>query len=293
LVRDLSMNPSLVERWREQATPPPVTLHQADLKTTYNVQTAFAAWFYLNVLTLRATPQRVLERLQRIAARSLRRVLVRLAGDFARSAPGQPVPSHLHEGNVWTYAELLAAAHATRGVGETTAMLESIRAACPAGMDAREATLCMVQGLWEWSRLRAPAVVIAFAPPFYPHVAASDGPLERAIHTVAERHAAEGVVLREFFPLLSDLSYMKLDRSMRTGALIANMPLWRDEPDLTNGMSYSLPFSAIKRAQIAGMANIGVYGQGAHQRGERVYMPYSFQTVPQMIFETILELEGE
>ncbi len=293
LVRDLSMNPALAERLRGQATPPPVTLHLADLKSTYNVQTAFAAWFYLNVLTLRSTPQRVLERMQRIAARSLRRVVRRLASDFGAGAPGQPLPPHLREGNVWTYAELLAVAHATRGVAETSAMLEAIRATCPAGMDAREATLRLMQGLWEWSKLRPPAVVIAFAPPYYPHVAASDGALERATRAVAARHAEDGVVIREFFPLLSDLSYMKLDRSMRTGGLIANMPLWRDEPDPAPVAQYSLPFAAIKRARIEGMANIGVYGQGAHQHGERVYMPYSFQTVPQMVFETILELAGE
>jgi len=53
LIRDLGMNVELCDVVRGQATPPPVTLHAADLKTHYDVQLAFAASFYLNVLDIR------------------------------------------------------------------------------------------------------------------------------------------------------------------------------------------------------------------------------------------------
>jgi arginine utilization protein RocB len=33
--------------------------------------------------------------------------------------------------------------------------------------------------------------------------------------------------------------------------------------------------------------NIGPFGRDAHGLYERVYMPYSFETAPQIIFETI------
>lgn len=292
MVRDLSMNPLLVDHVRGEQTPPPVTLHLADLKTSYNVQTAFAAWFYLNVLTLSTTPEHLLATVQRTAQRSLNRVLGRLGKDYRalRRDLAAPLPPHLLSGAAYTYQDVRRLAEERVGAATVARELAAVRQECPARMDSREATLRLVAALWQLSARPAPAVVIAFAPPYYPHIAQQPGPLLEAVRAVAARHADQGVVLREFFPLLSDLSYMRLDAANRTEALIANMPLWTDgTPDPTVA-GYSLPFATIHDAQIAGVVNIGVYGYGGHQRGERVYMPYSFQTVPQMVYETILSL---
>lgn len=295
LVRALSMNPTMVERVRGEQTPPPVTLHQADLKTSYNVQTAFAAWFYLNVLTMRRTPAQVLQTLQHKAQRALNASIDQLARRY-RALHGDasvPLPAHLRHGRVWTYAELHAAVVAQHGLAATAEALEAARQACPAQMDSREATLHSLQTLWQLSGLACPAVVLAFAPPFYPHIAGAPSALLRAVQRMASRHARAGVVLREFFPLLSDLSYMRLDPTMQTEALRHNMPLWHDDPENAPYASYHLPFAAIAAAQIESVVNIGVFGQCGHQRGERVHMPYSFETVPQMVYETILELADE
>jgi arginine utilization protein RocB len=291
LVRDLCMNPALVDRVRGEQTPPPVTLHQADLKTSYNVQTAYAAWFYLNVLTMSATPERLLGRLQRRAQRSLDHVLARLAKDF-RALHGADValPAHLAGGKVYTFADLLRLTTQHQDIREVSRAMMAARAACPASMDSREATLHLVETAWNLAGRPAPAVVIAFAPPFYPHIAQREGPLLDAVRAVVARHAAEGVVLREFFPLLSDLSYMQSNGKTHTGALETNMPLWTDAPPDPALADYHIPFATIQDAQIEGVVNIGVFGQCGHQRGERVHMPYSFATVPQMVYETIMEL---
>jgi arginine utilization protein RocB len=66
--------------------------------------------------------------------------------------------------------------------------------------------------------------------------------------------------------------------------------LWRDTPGDGATASYSLPFAAMEAAQIEGIVNIGPYGHGAHQRGERVHMPFSFGIVPQLIDATLHEL---
>ncbi len=117
LVSDLCMNPRLVDRVRGEATPPPVTLHQADLKTSYNVQTAYAAWFYLNVLTMSTTPESLMSRLLRLSQRSLARVLARLAKDYRARVgnPSAPLPAHLAGGTVCSYADLRRAAEAKLG----------------------------------------------------------------------------------------------------------------------------------------------------------------------------------
>ena len=40
------------------------------------------------------------------------------------------------------------------------------------------------------------------------------------------------------------------------------------------------------------VVNFGPYGAGAHQRGERLVMSYSFETLPRLLLETIERLGG-
>ncbi|MBA3826724.1 MAG: M20/M25/M40 family metallo-hydrolase [Ktedonobacterales bacterium] len=291
LIHEFSMNPKLVDVVRGERTPPPVTLHSADLKASYNVQTPDTAWFYLNVLTLSTSPERLLADLMRRTARTMERISRKLVMDFEQlRGPAATVPQHLQPPEVWTFAqlaEMVIAAHGQAGLDATSA---AVLAACPPQMDSREVTLRLIARLWETLGRAMPAVILAYAPPYYPHIAGENGPFLDAMRAVVARHAPAGVVLREFFPFLSDLSYMRLDPTMRTEGLRLNMPLWREEPQSAARPGYSLPIAAMRAAAIEGIVNIGVFGESGHQRDERVLMPYSFETVPQMVYETILEL---
>ena len=55
------------------------------------------------------------------------------------------------------------------------------------------------------------------------------------------------------------------------------------------GMSYTLPIDEIRALDLP-VANIGPYGYDAHQSTERLLMPYSFNQVPSMVLNTVLEL---
>lgn len=80
------------------------------------------------------------------------------------------------------------------------------------------------------------------------------------------------------------MSYLRLDPSIDVSGLVANMPAWRDDPG-----GYTLPLEAIRCLDLPAV-NIGPYGYGVHCPDERVLMPYSFGTVPQLILETIERL---
>jgi len=41
------------------------------------------------------------------------------------------------------------------------------------------------------------------------------------------------------------------------------------------------------------VANIGPWGKEAHGKGERVYMPYSFETVPELLYSVIRRVLGD
>ena len=129
-----------------------------------------------------------------------------------------------------------------------------------------------------------------YAPPYYPHVAATPSALHDAVAAVIAAHPELNLVQQEYFPLLSDLSYLRLDPDIDCSALSANMPVWREPDAPSRPGSYSLPLAAIRELALP-VVDFGVYGRGAHQRGERVLMSYSFGVLPQLLYETI-ELLG-
>jgi arginine utilization protein RocB len=294
LIRDLSMCDDLCDRVRGQVTPPPVTLRASDLKARYDVQLPFAAYFYLNVLTFTTDPADLMERLQLHAEAALARVLERLDETerrwrgVRRDAPHVSAP---RGGAVWTYAKLLQQTTEQIGPARLRRELAAEWDQWPATLDKRERSLHLVRRLWTLSGETGPAVVLYYSPPYYPHAAATTGPLREAVRALVEAHADIALTEREYYPYISDMSYLRLDAAVHTAALTANMPVWEewaaDRPSRAG--AYALPLTAIRELDLP-VVNLGVYGRGAHQRGEAVLMSYSFGMLPQLIWEVVERL---
>jgi arginine utilization protein RocB len=58
---------------------------------------------------------------------------------------------------------------------------------------------------------QGPALILYYAPPYYPHIAATPCALQNAIATIVQVHHETRLVHHEYFPYLSDLSYLRLD----------------------------------------------------------------------------------
>ncbi len=317
LISDLSMNPDLCDAAHGHVTPPPVTLRAADLKTRYDTQLPFAAYLYLNVLTVTTTPGALLETLRARAEAALARALAHIdaaeerwrrvataalagetrgeearmrAADVALAGEGQP-----RSGAALTYAALRDEVVERLGEGRVGADLADEWDRWPADLDKRERTLHLTRCLWALSGREGPAVVIAYAPPYYPHVAPEPSALHTAVAAVAAGRPELNLALRPYFPLLCDLSYLRLDPGVDLAPLTANMPVWHDgDGDADGGTapqpgSYTLPLDAI-RALALPVVNLGPYGRGVHQPGERVLMSYAFGALPALIDETIERL---
>ena len=296
------------DRVRGQVTPPPVTLRSADLKARYDVQLPFAAYFYLNVLTFTSDPADLLERLRMRAEAALARVLERIDEAERRwhgvrwDAPHVAPP---REGTVWTYAKLLRQTAEQIGEARLRRELDAEWDRWPPELDKRERSLHLVRRLWTLSGETGPAVVLYYSPPFYPHAAAVAGPLREAVQALVAAHPEVRLTEREYYPYISDMSYLRLEADLRTEVLTANMPVWQDPPSpdtatehattehATSGSprpgAYSLPLAAIRELDLP-VVNLGVYGRGAHQRGEAVLMSYSFGTLPQLLAEVVARL---
>lgn len=294
IIRDVSMCDDLCDIAGGRITPPPVTLHAQDLKAHYDVQLPFTAWFYLNVLTYTAEPGELLDRLCHRADASLARILARIddterrwlraAGEAERARRVRP-----RSGRTLTYAELRQAAERAIGADIVRAELDAEWNRWPATLDTRERSLHLVRRLWTLSQLQGPAVIVYYAPPFYPHVGAKHGPLLRSVREVAARHSELNLVEEEYFQFLSDMSYFRLDPGVDVSALAANMPVWQPKDQPHRPGAYSLPLDAMRELALP-VVNLGPYGKGAHQRGERALASYSFGVLPGLVFETVLRL---
>jgi arginine utilization protein RocB len=293
LIRDLSMEPLLAETVGDDTTPPPVTLRAADLKERYDTQLADAAYFLLNVLTLRTGPQQLLDRLRTLVEQALARALVLLddrerrwqeaAGVVGPSAPPR-------SGTVLSYHQLHVEVSRRLGVDRLAAALREEWERWPADADKRVRSVHLVARLWRLSGRQGPAVVMFYAPPYYPAVAPAPSELADAVHAVVEAHPELDVQERAYFPLLSDLSYLRLDRPEDLGALSRNMPVWQEAAHDRAG-GYSLPSALIRRLDLP-IVNVGPYGRGVHQPGEAVLRSYSFGVVPQLLYELVQRLAG-
>ena len=296
LIGDLSMNPALCDHVRGQSAPPPVTLHAADLKAHYDVQLPFAAYFYLNVLTLDATPDRLLETLRQRTTEALARTLARI--DTAErewvatlgNANWQPRATP-RSGAVLTWRELRAGCAEKLGEEAVAAALGDAWRSLPDGIDSRERSMRLAHTLWTLSGREGPAIILYYSPPYYPHIAAAPCPLHEAVVGVAAAHPDLNLSVEEFYPFISDMSYLRLDATDGVAALTDNMPVWRMAGAAARNGDYTLPLAEIAALDLP-VVNFGPYGAGAHQRGERLVMSYSFETLPRLLLETIERLGG-
>src|SRR5712692_37904 len=295
LVRDLSMNDELCDVVRGQITSPPVTLHASDLKTHYDVQLPFVAYFYLNVLTFSTTPAELLARLCLRAGEVLKHTLQRIDEAERRwivrgSSDAKRVEQlKARSGTVLTYAELCAGVVQRLGQKRMDDELSAAWDSCPDGLDARERSLHLVRHLWTLSGKQGPAVVIYYSPPYYPHVAATPSQLHEVVTTLATAHPELNLEVHEYYPYISDMSYLRLDPHMDLTALTDNIPIWQEPGTPARAGSYTLPLAAIQQLGLP-VVNLGSYGRGVHQRGERVLMSYSFGVLPQLLYEVIDQL---
>jgi arginine utilization protein RocB len=292
IISEISMNPAYCETVRGQMTPPPVTLRATDTKLRYNAQLPFTAYLFINLLTLERTPAEALTLMAAGARLALDRTLARVRQSeqtwtTRHGAPPTGVSAR-HDGAVITWAELRAEVAARLGEQALADALAEEWARWPAELDKRERCVRLVERVWTLSERAGPAVVVFFAPPFYPAVPGVESPLVDALRETLAAHPQQRLVEEEFFPMLSDMSYLRLDPLVDATALRENMPVWRDDPGATPG-AYGLPLEAMRTLDMP-IINLGPYGRNAHQRGERTLMSFGFEVVPQLIEELIARL---
>lgn len=295
LVERISLNPDYCEGYKEEYTLPPSVLKMKDLKMQYNVQTSFSSFIYFNYFVHNASVIEVLEKLRSTSHEVFEAVKKLMNERYEAYCKLTRVAyQELHyETQVLDYMGLLQLAK-EKYKGNLLEVIHKITVSELANdRDKREIPMEIVKKLCEVAEIKIPTIVIFFAAPYCPHnTLKTELEEEKELYDKLSRivkefskEVNESYEILQFFPSLTDSSYLKIDDDYESiNKLKDNFPEYET--------LYNVPLEAIKQMNIPGI-NYGCYGKDAHKWTERVYMPYSFEILPRLIMKTVRYFFGE
>ena len=258
-----------------EKTPLPVSLYQRDLKDQYSTQTPYRAAALYNVFLFKRTAADVMETFEKVAVE---------AASACNSAYRELCRRHGVSGvgdvKVYRYEQILR--HAENKLGTETVRKLKEKAIALAGPDERAQSFAVADRLMIECQELSPAIVLLYAPPYYPAVNSTEDQLIREAVTLMQGTARTlGTELEQvhYFNGICDLSYVNYrDGSAGWTAYERNTPVWGD--------TYSIPFEDMRKLD-APVLNVGPLGRDAHQRTERLHIDSAFRRLPIML-ETLI-----
>jgi len=255
VVKEVSLNPKYCDGDGSEKTMPPSVL-----KLRYEGSGAFV---YFNYMVMQKNTDEVLTQMKEAAAIAM------------------------PEACVYEFGEVMALAKEKLGEQIESDLFREASAHALSGTDKREAGLSLVKRAVEAAGIAPPAAVAFFAAPYCPHntldpEAENEAGLKAALEGVlkeTEAKTGEHFRILKYFACLTDSSYLKLDDSEKAvTALKNNFP----------GMAqiYNVPLDTIRALNIPAI-NIGVFMKEPHQWTERVYTPFSFGVLPEIVKKLI------
>ncbi|HEX7065597.1 MAG TPA: peptidase M20 [Bacillales bacterium] len=276
----INNNMDLVENIEGEVVMPPSCLYQRDGKETYNVQIPFKSHLYFNYFLYERGPRDVIDKLKPLAREACDAVEEKMKKNYKRylekaEEPEWQLSWHLEVTTLQEYIELLRA----RGINVDHVIEETCKD--NEASELRDLSFKIVDSLQQLDHKKEPRVILFFSPPHCPHSYLNENHdqdreiLEAMDQVVAEAETEDQFAVKKFFPFLSDSSYLSLhETDEELNSLIENFIPWNER--------YSIPVRDIRSLAIPAI-NMGVYGKDAHQWTERVYKPYSFETLPLLI----------
>lgn len=288
LVKNINYNIEFCNGYNGEVSMPPSVLKIKDLKKHYNVQTAFDAFVYFNYFLHDEDTETTIKKLKGKAEECVNNVLEHMNRCYESYAKIANVEYKKidYKVDVITYDELFNKAEKICGnlSCEVDKLTEKL---ILENVDKREIPMYIVKMLIGKAKIVNPVVVLFFAAPYCPHnTLKRESKKEKEVYEKLEKivkefsnECGEEYEVLQFFPSLSDSSYLKIDDTFESiDMLINNFPEYEK--------LYNVPLTEIKKLNINAV-NFGCYGKDAHKWTERVYKPYSFGVLPKLIIKTV------
>ncbi len=275
MVSRLECNPALADSASGETAPPPTTLKQTDLKTHYDVTTPGRAWACFNVLSHGKSAAGVLAEFRQEIQVALHEALQELR---CRAASWGAQPKALEvEPYVLSFAELCQKQRMGPGF---EAELAAFVAQLDTTLDLPTRSQLITDWAWGKSELIGPAVVLGFASQHYPAVLAQgQSPVTQTVRAALQRaglETATSVYERGFFAGISDMSWFGQATALDVATVNANTP----------ALSAHLQTAPLGLPTF----NLGPWGRDYHQWLERVYAPYAYGVLPELLWRVSREI---
>jgi arginine utilization protein RocB len=285
LTRQINYNPELCNEAFGETTVPPVSLKQTDLKPSYTVQTALSAYVYYNFFIHSWSPKDVLEKLKEQAYIAFNNALTSFEERYKQysAMSGEPYMQHPWKPRVFTYEEMEQLLREENGDIFTTHMNEfKEKLSTYTSLDTRMFAARVVEEAWKWMKDKNPAIILFYSSLYSPRIELTGKTtdelalitaLDEAVEEI-QPHYQYPIVTRNFFPYISDMSFVALsDDEAGINAETNNNPSW--------GTKLFVDYQDIRDINVP-VINIGPYGLDAHKKLERMEMTYSLEVVPNL-----------
>lgn len=279
---EINQNLDYLEDIPGEFTLPPSCLYFKDDKHMYNVQTPLSASLYFNYFVYERTAREVLYDMKKVALKVVSEMEERSKRRFEqyRNYHGFPEREFSWEVEVLTLREYIFWLK-ERGIDPDPTMKKIFHDM--EGEDRRTIAYTMVEALQHLDPDRTPRVILFFAPPFLPHNFVNEEneygqKVREVLGTCLDdisNETGEEFVIKRFFPYLADGSFLSLHEEDE------DIEVFKKNLPLIDHL-YPVPIDMIRKLNIPSI-NIGVYGKDGHQWTERVYKPYTFSVLPEII----------
>lgn len=289
LANKINLNTDFCDGYEGEYSLPPTVLKMKDLKMEYNVQTAFDAFVYFNYLVHNDNTEAIIKKLKAACSETLREVSDEINSQYKKYCELSKDTYHeiSYDYEVYTYDELLKTVKEKKGEAVEEKLKTLTEELINKNVDKREIGIHLVKYMLGELKEKKPVIVLYFAAPYCPHntlkkECEDEKKLYDEIKNIVSDFSKEenkNYCIKQFFPSLSDSSYLKIDDDKESiKALIKNFPQY--------DVLYPVPLLKIKDLNIPAI-NYGCYGKDAHKWTERLCKPYSFSVLPKLIMRTI------
>ncbi|MBJ7570630.1 M20/M25/M40 family metallo-hydrolase [Bacillus halotolerans] len=289
ITRRIHNNIHLAEKIEGELVLPPSCLYQRDNKEAYNVQTAVSSYLYFNYFIYEKTAKEVMDQLTQVAEKACRDTEQKLSEYYEEylkrtNLPKRHLSWDIQVFSVDQYMEKLR----SRGVDPEQCIEQAFKA--NEHLELRMRCFHAIEELQKLDPDQGAKVILFYAPPYLPHnylneESTRDQLLQHVIKEAVDKTAettGETFVFKKFFPYLADGSFLSLhETDDEINSFIRNFPGWE--------MIGTIPFKDIRKLNIPSI-NMGVYGKDGHKWTERVYKPYTFHVLPDLIQQTTVHL---
>ena len=293
IVSETELNTDFSDIVEDEISPPPSWTFFRDGKKFYDASTSESAGGYFSILTLKRTPNIILEQLIEISKHAFENVIVQMNSNYNRYLSKMNKDQHAlpWKSNVKTFAQIYNNAIEESGdefLKDYRLTINKLKIDIKNNIiNIQESSLAIIGKTLEYISDKTPLAVLAFSPPYYPHVSINDfkkldkgvSEIDEVIIRIANEVCNENYCKKNYFMGISDMSYAALNESEKIIPHIQyNMPLWKT--------MYNIPFETIKRLAIPSI-NIGPCGKDIHKFTERVLEKDVVRQTPKIIESVI------